>query len=164
MRIWRKCVRDTVTIPRTSKFSPSKYGHLTALRLTSICLLVFGCAVVAVVRAHNHGNTNPGLPTVPMTAGANPQNNRAISGSNLSARLSLQPEANRFRRKLGQRFVATGHERATITGIVKVGGQQYQVRVVRSQSEDGEAVGIDLNGSSLSWNATEGARSGTSGL
>jgi hypothetical protein len=44
----------------------------------------------------------------------------------LQGRLSLQPEADRFRRKLGERFLKPGRELTVITGTLTVSGVQRQ--------------------------------------
>lgn len=76
-------------------------------------------------------------------------------------KLSLQPEADRFRHRLGQRFNQSGHEHARIIGVLTVGTQQFQARIDRTQDDDGEQVEISLNGGggSLTWNEKDGARS-----
>jgi hypothetical protein len=81
-----------------------------------------------------------------------------------TGRLSLQPQADKLRRRLGQRFLAPGRERATILGTLTFGSQQSQVRIVRTQNDLGETVEIALNGGpgSLTWNAGDGAKSGAS--
>jgi hypothetical protein len=143
----------------------TKIGDSSTLKLASSVVLLLGCTVLAAaVRAYNHGTLNGGLSTKPLTVAAIPQGNGTVSRSNLGRRLSLQPEADRSRRRLGQRFIAPGHERAAITGTLTVGAQQFQVRIVRTQSDDGEAVEIALNNgaASLTWNAGEGAKSGAS--
>jgi hypothetical protein len=82
----------------------------------------------------------------------------------LSGRLALQPEADKLRRRLGQRFLEPGRERATIMGSLTTGGRQYPVFIIRTQNDDGENVQIGLNGgaASLTWSAVEGAKSGAS--
>ena len=133
-----------------------------AARFGLIVAVFIGSALLtAAVRAHYNGRVNSGavataLATIPLVQSG------SVSGNSLQTRLALQPEADRFRRTLGQRFLTPGHELATISGTLNAGAQQYQVRIVRTQSANGEGVEIALNGgpASLTWNATEGAKSG----
>lgn len=135
-----------------------------ALRSLSIVALLMGAALLAAAgHVYSYRTAKPGSvtgtsPVLPLAQSiGNPR-------GSLYRKLSLQPEADRFRRKLGHRFLAPGHERATIAGTLTIGTQQYQVRLARTQSDDGEAVEIALNGgaASLTWNASEGAKSGAS--
>jgi len=77
---------------------------------------------------------------------------------NLFSRLSVQPEADRVRRRLGQRFLQGGKERVVSTGTLTVGTRQYQIRIARTQGDDGEQVEIALDGgaASLTWSAKQG--------
>ena len=68
-----------------------------------------------------------------------------------------------MRRRLGQRFLAPGREVATLVGTLKLGAQQFVVRITRSQGEDGENVTVGLNGgpATLTWGDKDGAKSGS---
>lgn len=81
---------------------------------------------------------------------------------NLRNKLSLQPEADRLRRRLGQRFLAQGREVSVLLGTLTLGSERSTVRIVRSQGDDDERLTIALNGGqpTLSWSSTDGARSG----
>jgi hypothetical protein len=76
-------------------------------------------------------------------------------------KLALQPEADKQRRRLGQRFLAPGREVATLIGMVTVGADRQTVRIVRSQDEDDERLTIALGGGppTLTWSGLEGAKS-----
>ncbi len=80
----------------------------------------------------------------------------------LRTRLSLQPEADKLRRRLGQRFLAPGREVSVLLGSLTLGSERSTVRIVRSQDDDEERLTIALNGGqpALSWSSTDGARSG----
>jgi len=80
----------------------------------------------------------------------------------LHSRLSLQPEADRMRRRLGQRFVAAGKDRTISMGILTIGTNSVPVQIVRTQNDDGERVeiGLGIGSASLTWTAAEGAKSG----
>jgi hypothetical protein len=75
-------------------------------------------------------------------------------------RLALQPEADKLRRRLGQRFLAPGREVSTLIGAVTLGADRQPVRIVRSQDDDDERLTIALGGGppSLTWSGLEGAR------
>jgi len=80
----------------------------------------------------------------------------------LLSKLSFQPEPNKIRRQLGQRFQSPGRETAVRVGTLTIGGQTQPIRIVRTQDEqDGEQVMITLNNNqkALTWNPREGAQS-----
>jgi hypothetical protein len=81
--------------------------------------------------------------------------------SRLHSRLSLQPEADRQRRRLGKRFLAPGREQAMLVGQLTLGATRYTARITRTQDEEGESLAISLNGGpeALTWNGKDGARS-----
>jgi hypothetical protein len=141
----------------------SKFGDSTALSMTSIVLLLISSAVfAAAVRTHNPRTANGVLSTKPLTVTGTTQSNSTPERISLRTRLSLQPEADRLRRTLGKRFLAPGYERANTAGTLSVGAKQYQVRIVRTQTDDGEVVEIVLGGEPalLTWSWIEGAKSG----
>jgi hypothetical protein len=76
-------------------------------------------------------------------------------------KLALQPEADRQRRRLGQRFLAPGREMSVLTGALTLGADRQRVRIVRSQDEDDERLTIALGEKpqSLTWSGVDGARS-----
>jgi hypothetical protein len=143
----------------------TKIGGSGTPRLAAIVAVLAGAALLAAaVRAYNHATLDRVSPTKPSAAVRLLQGNSTLQQGSMHARLSFQPEANRVRRRLGQRFLVPGHERATIVGTLTLGAQQYPVRILRTQNDDGERVDIALDGGPtlLSWSATEGARSGSS--
>jgi len=79
----------------------------------------------------------------------------------LHNRLALQPEANKLRRRLGQRFLAPGREVSVQTGVVTLGADRQTVRIVRSQDDDDERLTIVFGGGppSLTWSGVDGAKS-----
>jgi len=74
--------------------------------------------------------------------------------------LSLQPEAFKLSRKLGQRFKASRHDISVVAGTLTTGGERQSIRIVRRQGERGERVEIAVAGGPalLTWSETEGAR------
>lgn len=112
-------------------------------------ILLAGGALVLVSSAYNKRPAS-------ITAQAGPP-----MRGRLHARLSLQPEADRFRRRLGKRFIAAGREVSVMTGLLSINGAQQPVRIARIQEDSGERLEIGPgNGpASLNWNAVEGARS-----
>lgn len=126
-----------------------------------VALLVGAGLLTAAVRAYNHGRSKNERPAKASANTGLVQPAGETQIKNLFRRLSLQPEADRFRRRLGQRFLAGGEERTVLTGTLTVGGERHEITMVRTQSDDGEQVEIGLNGKapSLTWNATLGALS-----
>lgn len=76
-------------------------------------------------------------------------------------RLSLQPEADKMRRRLGKRFNAAGLEKSILTGFVTIGNERPQIRIIRTQEDDGEHVSVALGGGqpTLLWTRNDGALS-----
>ena len=70
--------------------------------------------------------------------------------------LSLQPEAARLSRRLGQRFIRSDSNVTVLIGEVTTGGTRVPVRVVRTQDQRGESVEIGANGRTLVWSAAAG--------
>lgn len=82
--------------------------------------------------------------------------------SRLRSLLSQQLDADRLRRRLGERFLIAGREQTTLTGMLSVGASARPVRIIRTQQDNGERVEISIgNGpANLTWNPTDGAREG----
>lgn len=80
--------------------------------------------------------------------------------NNLFNRLSLQPEADRFRRRLGQRFAAVGRERAVSAGVLTLGKDESHITIYRTQSDQGELVEIAMDSETpnLTWSPTAGVQ------
>lgn len=132
-----------------------------ARRLVSTIVLLAGSMLLtAAIGAYHRRPSASGRLTNSSTVLSLGQSS-GRSGRDLNSRLSLQPEADRFRRIIGKRFVESGRERSTLVGRLTVGPAQYQVRIVRTQEDDGEQVDVSLNGApvSLTWNGKDGAKS-----
>lgn len=132
-------------------------------RSALIVAVVAGSLVLAAaVRAYNHSTPEIVSATKPPAVFPSLQVGEK-QRTDLHSRLSLQPEADRFRRRLGQRFLASGREKTLIIGTLTIGSNSQPVSIARAQADDGEGVQIALGGGlpSLSWNASEGAKSGT---
>ncbi len=123
-----------------------------------IAVLIGTAVIAAAVRAYNHATPDrvavkrPSM-SLPLFQNVSQQRGRYFS------RLSHQPEAERLRRSLGQRFLTSGRERAILIGTLTVGADQSPVRIVRTQSDDGERVEIAIGAgtSSLVWTPKDGA-------
>ncbi|MCW5970170.1 MAG: hypothetical protein KIT57_16805 [Blastocatellales bacterium] len=63
----------------------------------------------------------------------------------MHARLSLQPEADRLRRRLGKRFLAPGREVTFLIGALTFGSERYTARITRIQDLDDERLTVALN-------------------
>lgn len=77
--------------------------------------------------------------------------------------LSLQPEALRVSRQLGNRFKSSSRAVSTTQGNLTLAGNQQHVTIVRRQTETGERVELLLGGRGLTWSDREGLRA-VSGL
>lgn len=76
-------------------------------------------------------------------------------------RLALQPEADKQRRRLGQRFQTRGREVSTLVGTLIVGSERHTARITRSQDNDDERLMISLSGlqGTFTWSGLDGAKS-----
>ena len=76
----------------------------------------------------------------------------------LHSRLSLQPEANKMRRRVGQRFIAGGPRVSVLTGTLVRGSDTRAIVIRREQRDDGEHLTITLAGGlpNIQWDQTEG--------
>jgi hypothetical protein len=72
--------------------------------------------------------------------------------------LSLQPEALRVARQLGQRFAASSRASAVLVGTLTIAGSQQPLTITRRQTETGEQVNLVLPDRDLTWSAQEGTR------
>lgn len=80
--------------------------------------------------------------------------------------LSLQPEAFKFSRRIGNRFMAAERDSSVLTGSLTIGTSQQVVTIIRRQTDTGEKVEIAF-GSSLpfvTWSDAEGAKAATGSL
>jgi hypothetical protein len=123
------------------------------------CLGAMVLIFVAPERAASGGGAVPALRLVTPAAQQQPGIQRP---SKLRSRLSQQLDADRLRRRLGERFLIAGREQTTLTGTLSVGGSARPVRIVRTQQDNGEQVEIAIgNGpATLTWNPADGAREG----
>jgi len=78
--------------------------------------------------------------------------------------LSLQPEAAKLSKKLGQRFVNSDSDMSVLIGEVATVDARVPVRVVRRQDKLGESVEVTTNGKNLSWSAAAGLNDGPTEL
>jgi hypothetical protein len=72
--------------------------------------------------------------------------------------LSLQPEAFKLSRRLGNRFASSRQTSSTLAGTLITGTLQRDVNVLRRQTSTGEEVGIGVAGAALTWSDVEGPR------
>lgn len=118
--------------------------------------ILAGAVMSRVEKAQVRATT---IATTPVPA---PTRSAAAASSRLHSRLSFQPEANKMRRRLGQRFTRPGGEMAISSGTLTVDGQVHPISIIRTQDEvDGERVAIAVDGGAplLSWNPRDGAMS-----
>ena len=168
MSVSIQSARRTSTHETPTRTISSALAMIVRMRrpeLVLIFVLMIGAALLTgAVLAYNHAAGNRFRSITPSTLLIAPQGGATPRLSNQLGRLALQPEADRFRRRLGRRFLAPGLESTTLVGTLSIGEQEHQVRIVRTQLDSGESVAIALDGVVFTWNATEGAKSGTSPL
>src|SRR5258708_68941 len=75
----------------------------------------------------------------------------------LRYKLARQPEANRMRFRLGERFTGAGREMSVLNGTLTIGAQQQRVHIVRRQDDDDENLSITVGAASLTWSGKQGA-------
>jgi len=114
-----------------------------------IGLIVCGTSLLLLARAASTNTTGP------VTSNALPTQRTTPRGRNLA----LQPEAFRLSQRLGKRFTGAGVDAAELSATLTIGSNRQSVSLVRRQSDTGERVEVTVDGSALSWSATEGARS-----
>jgi hypothetical protein len=89
---------------------------------------------------------------------ATPQKGKAPREDNRS-RLTIQPEAAKLGRAVGQRL--SGHSRtvSVMTGVLTVGTDEQKVRIQRRQDDDGESIEVTAGNrhEPLTWSAEKGA-------
>ena len=114
---------------------------------------LLACAVLAVRVSWN----------MSVSADQNPTQTRPV-GKVRS--LSLQPEAFKLSRLLGNRFTPSHQSSSTIAGSLTTDGVQQNVSITRRQTPTGEDVAIRLAGQAgtLVWNDLEGAKATASSL
>ena len=88
------------------------------------------------------------------TSSQNPIQTRTAKVRNLS----LQPEAFKLSRRLGNRFASSRQTSSTMTGTLITGTLLQEVNVVRRQTSSGEEVGIGVAGApgTLTWSDDDG--------
>jgi len=77
----------------------------------------------------------------------------------LNARLSVEPEVNRMRHRLGKRFLSEGNMTTELIGSLTIGTQQQPILMIRGFNENGETVEIAQSGRTpnLTWSDNKGA-------
>lgn len=133
------------------------------IKLTLTLVLIAASSAVAFVsRAYNQpprslAKLSPGAVAAKSSATQGVQQQRRLP----SGRLALQPEADRLRRRLGQRFLEQGQEVTSVTGTLTIGTERQTLRITRTQGEDGERIEIALGGrpAVLAWDSARGATS-----
>lgn len=75
--------------------------------------------------------------------------------------LSLQPEALRLSRRLGNRFTSAARHSSIVSGNLIIGTNQQQVNIVRQQTDRSESIQISAGVNTFTWNDLEGAKTFT---
>lgn len=126
------------------------YFRSKTVLLYMLPVILIACAVSAVLL----GSARSSVSTA-----QNPNQTRPGKGRNLS----LQPEAFKLSRRLGNRFASARQTSSILAGTLVTGALQQDVSVVRKQTSSGEEVGIGVAGApgTLTWSDGDGP--GTAG-
>ena len=119
------------------------YFRSKTILLCMLPVVVIACAVSAVLLGSARSN---------VSTAQNPIQTRTGKVRNLS----LQPEAFKLSRQLGNRFASSRQTSSTLAGTLISGTLQQEVNVVRRQTSSGEEVGIGVAGAALTWSDVEG--------
>ena len=121
------------------------YFRSRTILLYMLPVILIACAVSAVLL---------GSASSDVSTAQNPNQTRTGKGRNLS----LQPEAFKLSRRLGNRFASSRQTSSTLAGTLVTGTLQQDVNVVRKQTSSGEEVGIGVAGAAgtLTWSDGDG--------
>lgn len=129
--------------------------------IVAFALLLFGvAAALAYVADRRRAAADPGKkPPGPQATSAGQP---AGPASPRVRNLSLQPEAVAVARRLGKRFDPRKRGQSSVVGTVTIGGERRMVRTVRTQTDNGELIEINLagKGAALTWDSSRGVVSG----
>ncbi|HEX5731196.1 MAG TPA: hypothetical protein VF131_00060 [Blastocatellia bacterium] len=155
----KRFIKPVSKIVRLEELLRHKRPFLTVLTAGSVLLCA---ATIFAVRAYNRGAANHTAPGV-LSQGSLFEQNISTVLRRQRSKLAQQPEADKLRRALGQRFLDEGKERATLAGTLDVDGKRQAINIVRTHEMGGERVEIILGGgaSTLTWNVTDGPRAGS---
>lgn len=143
---------------------PEQYRRILWL---IVLMVVIAAGALALVVARTKGKSDRAA----TTSGAHPPSSSGVmvqgQGSrrnNTHRNLSLQPEAFKMGRWLGQRFAPGKRERSLLVGTLTIGSERRIVQTTRTQTDDGEQVEIKIAGSPglLTWDPNQGALSASS--
>ncbi len=123
----------------------------------ALALLIAVVVITAVTFTARAWRNRNGSLSKPDTASLQP----AAARGRLQNILARQPEADKARRRLGKRFLASGREVSVLVGALTLGSERYTARITRSQDGDDERLTIALNGGgpTLTWSGLNGALS-----
>ncbi|MFY9620100.1 MAG: hypothetical protein WAM70_21375 [Pyrinomonadaceae bacterium] len=123
-------------------------------------LLIGAAAALAYIADRRRVVADPGRK--PPGSQATSSRQPAGSASHRMRNLSLQPEAVAVARRLGKRFDPRKRVQSSVVGTVTIGGEKRTVRTVRTQTDNGELIEINLagKGGALTWDSSRGVVSG----
>lgn len=129
-------------------------------QVSFIVVILSGALVLVFARSRTHFSGSDEAST--SSAAATDNASQTLSPP-ASRNLSLQPEAFKLSRRLGQRFQSPRREVSVLGGALTSGNQRQPIQIIRSQTERGERVEIALGVGTplLTWSESEG--SGSSG-
>jgi hypothetical protein len=117
--------------------------------MAAIAILAGGTSVFLIARVAFSNTTGPA---------SSEKNIFHIKRGRTARNLSLQPEAMRLSRRLGNRFRAIGRDSSVISGNLIVGTDQQSVNIVRQQTDTAEMVEIAVGTKTFTWNDVGAAK------
>lgn len=128
---------------------------LTVWVVASVLFVIVVGGLAALAARQNAYEIQPPQQREPLTVGPSRATARFRN-------LSLQPEAAKLSKRLGQRFIGSESDVSVLIGEVTTAGTRIPLRIVRKQDERGESVEINANGRALVWSASHGPTGDTS--
>jgi len=124
-------------------------SRTTKALLLSVALLFAGTGAILIAQAAIGDEGSPPFRAQPQA--------QARIGPKLR-NLSLQPEALRVSRRLGNRFTPMARAAMAMHGTLSSRTEQHPVTMIRRQIDSGEEVEVVVRGRRLIWRHTEGVK------
>ncbi len=138
---------------------PEQYRRILWL---IVLMVVFASGTLALVIARTKGGSDRAATDAhPLSSSGFTMQSQESRPNNIHRNLSLQPEAFKLSRRLGQRFIGSRREVSVLIGTLIRGGEQQPVVMTRRQTNRGERVeiAVGVGTPSLTWSEREGPRS-----
>lgn len=126
----------------------------------SLLVILVAAGALVLLAARTRANRPASLPATRINDGTQRAASPAVKRPP-TRNLSLQPEALKLSRTLGQRFMNSHREVSVLSGTLTIGTDRQPIQIHRQQNDRGEKVEVAIGGrsSSLSWSNEEGAKS-----